>query len=96
MTDLEFKADGVDGDHRFTGVVLQRARQEGLWEEEAGDPQNLKQQTTQPFHMLQSHSTMQKQQTTQLFHMLQEPQHHAETANNTTILHSNDPQHLKQ
>ena len=45
QTNLKLKADGVDGDHRLTGVVLQRPRQEGLWEEEARDPQHLKQQS---------------------------------------------------
>lgn len=37
---LKAEADGVDGEARATGVVLQRSRQEGLREEEAADPEH--------------------------------------------------------
>lgn len=37
---LKAEADGVDGEDRAAGVVLQRSRQEGLWEEEAADPEH--------------------------------------------------------
>ena len=37
-TNLEGERDGVDGDDLAAREVLQRACEEGLWEEEAGDP----------------------------------------------------------
>ena len=36
--DLKLKADNVDGVRMLTRKVLDGARQEGLWEEEAADP----------------------------------------------------------
>lgn len=37
---LKAEADGVDGQDRAAGVVLQRSCQEGLREEEATDPEH--------------------------------------------------------
>lgn len=37
---LKAEAYGVDGEDRVASVVLQRSCQEGLWEEEAADPEH--------------------------------------------------------
>ena len=40
VTDLEVVAELVDRDLVLTGVILQRTREEGLGEEETGDPES--------------------------------------------------------
>lgn len=45
---LKAETDGVNGEDRATGVVLQRSRQEGLWEEEATDPEHRRNPARDP------------------------------------------------
>lgn len=40
LSHMEVKANGVNGDNRATGEVLQGAGEEGLREEEAADPKD--------------------------------------------------------
>lgn len=45
---LKAEADGVDGQDRAASVVLQCSCQEGLWEEEATDPEHCRNPARDP------------------------------------------------